>query len=123
MYGRNNGWATLDHCIVAFSGSGAAVAGDGTLDFSVSCSDVYGNIGGDWVGPIQDESGVNGNFRLDPAFCAYLNSSDPYALRDDSPCAPGNNPACGIVGARPVGCESAAQASLCTWGAIKSLFR
>ena len=69
---------------------------------SLSCCDIYGNAGGDWVGAIAEQLGINGNICLDPLFC------DPTALdltlHADSPCAAENNPECGLIGAWPEGC-------------------
>jgi len=72
---------------------------------TLSCCDLYGNAGGDWIACVAIQQGLNGNFSADPLFCAPLN--DDLHLRADSPCAPENNPACGQVGAWPVGCDEA----------------
>jgi len=71
---------------------------------SLACSDVWGNTQGNWTGCLQGQNGINGNISSDPKFCGTANPDEPYALRSDSPCAPENNPACGQVGAWPVGC-------------------
>jgi hypothetical protein len=82
------------------------------------CCDLFGNIGGDYIGPIVDQLGMNGNISEDPLFC------DPGSLdlriHSDSPCAPGGD--CGLIGALPVGCGPT-PASETTWGAIKALYR
>jgi hypothetical protein len=66
---------------------------------------VYGNAGGDWVGCIADQYGVNGNFSADPLFCDPTH--DDFTLAATSPCAPENSPGeCGLIGAWPVGCET-----------------
>lgn len=68
----------------------------------ITCTDIYGNEGGDWTGDLAGYLGVNGNISMDPLFC------DPEAgvltLRADSPCAPLHDPECGRIGAWPVGC-------------------
>lgn len=38
-----------------------------------------------------------------------------------SPCAPDNNPACGLVGALGVGCDTPVEWT--SWGSIKAMFR
>ncbi len=67
----------------------------------VACNDVFNNTGGNWLG--ENFEGVNGNFALDPLFCAVEDGD--FTLADNSPCLPGNG-ACGLVGARDVGCAS-----------------
>jgi len=96
---------------------GAACLGS-TLVFS--CSNLYGN---------SDDAicGIDGggNLNLDPEFCAIdPKASLNFSLQADSPCAPGNHPqgACGLIGAAPVGCETAGTQSE-TWGRVKSLYR
>jgi hypothetical protein len=68
----------------------------------LTCTDLYGNAGGDYVESIEDQYGINGNISEDPLFC------DPDCgdlhLHSDSPCAWANNPECGYIDAHPVGC-------------------
>jgi len=109
----------LEHCVVAAGLQGPGVASH--YGYAVlSCCDLFGNEGGDWVGTIADQYGVDGNICADPLFC------DPQAgdLRLDcrSPCAPENNFDCGLLGAWGVGCGATA-AEARTWGGIKTLFR
>jgi hypothetical protein len=68
----------------------------------LTCCDVYGNAGGDWVGYIADQAGINGNFSADPLFCDTANGD--LHIFNASPCAPANN-SCGVlIGALDVGC-------------------
>jgi len=60
------GSVTLVNSIIAFSDQGDAVSGNGTVN--VSNTDVFGNAGGDWVGPIAGQQGLNGNISADPLF-------------------------------------------------------
>ena len=95
---------TVENTIIAQSPSGEGLACSGSLNTPVlSCTDISGNAGGDWVGCIADQLGINGCFAADPRFC------DPRAgdltLAEDSPCAPAHSPGgCGLIGAWPVGC-------------------
>jgi hypothetical protein len=86
----------------------------------MSCCDIFGNQGGDWIGTFADQYGHNGNICADPLFCDPEN--DDLTLGGDSPCAAENNPECGQIGAWPVGCGPT-PAVEATWGGIKALFR
>ncbi len=121
--GCSDSSATLTHCIIAFSQQGEAVyCYDAESDPILMCCDVYGNAGGDWVGCIADQYGINGNISEDPLFCGDLNPDEPYTLHADSPCAPENNPECGLIGAWGAGCGlTPVQAA--SWGSIKALYK
>ncbi len=111
--------ARIEKTIIANSTQGAALVVSDS-EVTLSCCDLVGNAGGDWVGSIADQYGVDGNICEDPLFCGA--GCDDLALHADSPCAPEHNPDCGLVGAWPVGCEQA-PIEVTTWGAIKALFR
>jgi len=98
----NLGEAQLENCIVAFSTNGMAIRCHGTAQATLSCSDVYGNVGGDWVGYIADQSDADGNFSADPCFCDPDNGD--YHLWNYSPCV---QHACGQIGALPIACWDA----------------
>ncbi len=84
-----------------------------------ACTDIFGNPGGDWVGDIADQVGINGNISADPQFCGQGDGN--YYLQSDSPCAPDNN-SCSIqIGAFGVGCNTTASESM-TWSEIKALY-
>jgi len=120
VYGRHNGWADFENCLVAFTCRGGAVGGDGTLDFTMTCSDVYGNVGGDWSGPIGGQLGVEGNIMQNPMLCNP--SFDDFRIDAASPCTPEGNE-CGVMmGAHGVGCGGTAVEST-SWGSVKALFR
>jgi hypothetical protein len=73
---------------------------------TLSCCDVFGNAGGDYVGSIAGQLGVNGNIWNNPEFCGEMfEPDDPYSINVSSACADDNNgPDCSQIGARPVGC-------------------
>jgi predicted outer membrane repeat protein len=96
------GPVVITNTIIAFGIAGEAVAG-GEPNPVLTCCDIIGNVGGDWVGAIAGQLGVNGNIQEDPDFC------DPgkrdLHLHAGSPCAPGHSPpGCDLIGAWPVGC-------------------
>jgi len=120
---QDNIGSTVSHCVIAFGAGGEGISSFvGALVPSLTCCDIYGNTGGDWVGYIADQYGVDGNVSDDPMFCGDLNPEEPYTLHADSPCAPANNPACGLVGAWDVGCGFSAVEPT-SWGTIKGMFR
>jgi hypothetical protein len=119
VYCGGVGSVRLTNCIIAFGTSGKAV--QGYSEVAVYCSDIYGNAGGDWVDVITGQDLINDNFSEDPLFCFGSNEPRPLTLYETSPCAEANNPACGRVGAREVGCDTVVQAS--SWGTIKAMFR
>jgi predicted outer membrane repeat protein len=111
----------LDNTVIAFSTQGCAI--DSPYDNALlTCCDLYGNAGGDWVGTIADQFGVRGNICEDPLFCDPENGD--FSLDAASPCAPFSapNPECDLIGAWPVGCGGTA-VSASSWGAIKAVFR
>lgn len=118
----SQGSANVSKSIFAFN-SGTVV--DPYVGITLGCCDVYGNTGGDFVGPLSGMEGVDGNFSADPRFCDI--PSFDFSLEDCSPCLPGNHPDgydCGsVIGALGVGCECGTPTQPTTWGGIKSLFR
>jgi predicted outer membrane repeat protein len=116
------------NCIVAYGSGGAAFdVSDPSSDPWLSCTDIYGNEGGDWVGAIADQLGQNGNFSACPSFCNWDVAPYDLHLCSASPCLPGNHPdgsTCGLIGALGQGCAcgpSGTEPS--TWGAIKAMRR
>lgn len=114
---------TMTDVIVALcGGGGSGVNIDGTSTGLASCTDIWGNSGGDWVGSLAAQLGTNGNISADPRFCPGPTN---FFLQGDSPCAPGNHPdnaACGVIGLLPVACGSVAVEQK-TWGEIKSMYQ
>jgi hypothetical protein len=95
---RAGGSFTLENSIVAFNGQDVSCgAGSG----SAFCSDVFGNLGGDWTGCLTGE-GTGSNFSADPLFCDL--PGNDFGIPFNSPCAPPGVTGCGLVGAWPVGC-------------------
>ena len=110
----------LRRTIIACGLGGEAVRCEGGTSADLSCCDLCSNAGGDWVGYVAGQAGVNGNISQDPLFCGA--SEGDFALHADSPCAPDNNPDFGLIGPWPVGCASS-PVEVATWGAIKAMFR
>jgi hypothetical protein len=98
-----NSSPVLENTIMAFSTLGDAVACDEYSNPVLTCCDVYGNAGGDWIGCIAGQESLSGNFGADPLFCDA--SGGDFHLDPASPCAA--HPGCGLVGADSVGCDLA----------------
>ena len=112
----------LINTIIAFSSNGVALYCDESMGANspvLSCSDLYGNAGGDWTGCIATQGGTNGNFSLDPLFCDAPNGD--VTIDQVSPCL--DAPGCGLVGALGEGCSSGTSTEATSWGGVKMLFR
>lgn len=97
----------VENTIIAHSTEGEAVFCVPEAIPSISCCDIYGNAGGDWIGLIQSQYGIDGNISEDPHFCGSTwNPYVPWLLHAASPCAPFSPPntECDLIGAWPVGC-------------------
>jgi predicted outer membrane repeat protein len=70
----------------------------------ITDTDLFGNSSGDWVGPIEDVGGTDGNMADDPMFC-HLDPGpgEGFTLPPESPCATGTG-TCEVIGAWPVDC-------------------
>jgi predicted outer membrane repeat protein len=110
----------LTNCIIAFTTAGPALYCEaGSEDPVLSCSNLYGNAGGDWVGCIADQSGISNNLSADPLFCDRPGGD--LTIDAGSPCAAAQSGVCGLIGALDVGCDSPVEAA--SWGAIKAVFQ
>lgn len=114
----------LDHCLVAFNEASdtffCTAGGVPTL----TCSDVFGNSGGDWEGCIAGQGEANANFSADPLFCD--GSAGDLSLDSQSPCLPAASPCGELVGGLGPGCAATganARMVPATWGRLKSLYR
>ena len=116
---------TLQNTIIAFSPDGEAVWCESGSGVTLMCCDVFGNTGGDWVGCVADQYGINGNFSACPSFC-HTELGD-FHLCNESPCLPRNHPDgydCGLIGAFGEGCVCGpTQTQVTTWGAVKAMHR
>ena len=111
----------IENSIISLSPEGWAISCSDS-EAELRCCDIYGNAGGDWVGYVADQYGVNGNICEDPLFCWGENPDAPYALHMGSPCAPEHNPGCGLIGAWDTAC-GATPIEQVSWAAIKALYR
>jgi hypothetical protein len=111
---------TIENSIIAFNLGSRGVECLPFAEVFVSCSDIYGNEGGDWVSCAGGQLDLRGNLSADPLFCPL---EGDFHLDEGSPCAPESNPECGLIGAWPVACGEPTVVHESTWGRIKSSFR
>ena len=93
----SQGTLTVRNSIIAFSTAGEALSCSRGADIVISCSDFYGNAGGDGIGDCMSE-GI-GNFSADPRLVDPRR--DDYALAPDSPCRSvelASGRGCGLIG-------------------------
>jgi hypothetical protein len=86
--------------LAAFNTGGGVLADMTGAVFSLSCSDLFGNAGGDWTGPIAGLLGTDGNISADPLFCDA--GLEDFSLDSLSPCL--NWSGCEQIGAFGHGC-------------------
>ena len=95
------GSAVVEKTIISWGLLSNAVELDQDCQCRLTCTDIYGNEGGDWTGLIAGRLGIEGNISEDPRFCNVSQAN--FHLHGDSPCAQGP---CGLIGAWTVGCGS-----------------
>ncbi|MCC6963510.1 MAG: hypothetical protein IT585_09690 [candidate division Zixibacteria bacterium] len=77
-----------------------------SIYLDLSCTNIFGNEGGDWIDSLASQFGIDGNMSADPLFCDT--AAGDYTIKNISPCAPANN-SCGVlIGAYGIGCENVA---------------
>jgi predicted outer membrane repeat protein len=94
--------ADIDNSIIAFSTAGESIKIIQDGYSTISCSNIFGNSGGDWIGGISDQLTINNNLSLDPLFDDTV---ELLYLHCDSPCSEENNFECGLIGALPANCD------------------
>ena len=94
--------AILANCLLTSNNQGQAVFCLEGAHATATCTDIFDNAGGDWVGCLAGLNGVDGNFSTDPLFCnaEYGN----YHIHTGSPCAAENNDCLTLIGALATGC-------------------
>lgn len=95
LIGSRGDW-TISQTLIAHNDGAAFEPSSAGTTATFSCTDLYGNTGGDWTATIADQLGQNGNLSVDPRFCAP--ESGDYHLQRNSPLTSENNPGCGVIG-------------------------
>jgi hypothetical protein len=102
IYCGTSSSAVVERSIIAFSVAGESMTGLVSGYATVSCSDFFGNAGGDWVGELEGMLIVDGNMSQDPWFCGAAEGD--FSLAANSPCLPENSGGCDNIGALGQGC-------------------
>ncbi len=102
MLYADNSTINLQNCIVAYnSGDHPLICPNGGV-YNISCTDIFGNSPGDWVGCIAGQNGISGNISLNPQFCDTANTD--LRISSLSPCAPANNSCAALMGSGTGSC-------------------
>ncbi len=97
---REGARPTVTNSILASTSGGATVACQDTSTVTFTCSDLFGNPKGDWVGCVAGQDQGSGNLSVDPLFCAPQNGD--FSLQSNSPCQAGGT--CPLMGAVSTPC-------------------
>jgi hypothetical protein len=123
LIGAGVGSVSVDRTIIALGAGGAAVqCSEFSLpgSLALSCCDLFGNAGGDYVDCVADQAGLNDNIDAPPGFCDLPGRA--FAVTAQSPCAPGNSPCGQLIGvAYSNDCVTAVEAA--SWASIKARYR
>ncbi|MCP4581082.1 MAG: T9SS type A sorting domain-containing protein [candidate division Zixibacteria bacterium] len=76
--------------IISFNGEGEAIFLYESPNVTFAYSDIFGNTGGDWIGDISDQLGIDGNISDDPLYADTVNND--FNLTVDSPCINAGDP-------------------------------
>jgi len=74
-----------------------------TSDLTFTCTDIYGNTGGDWINPFPGWLYLNNNRWADPLFCDA--EAGNFFVSSYSPCAPGGSSCFQGIGALGIACD------------------
>jgi hypothetical protein len=122
------GSVELVDTIISNCPEGSAMDISPAVPVTLSCCNLYGNVGGDWTAPFAAQVDERGNFSANPCYCDVF--AEDFHLCADSYARAGGHPwGCDqLVGAYDVGCGECG----CTgpvsvegisFGALKSLYR
>jgi hypothetical protein len=95
----------ITRCIMAYNRLRSAVSCNPSFSPApiVTCSDIYGNPGGDWMGCIAGQFDGAGNISVNPLFCDT--ASGNFAVDLISTCAEQHNSCLSLIGALSPSCS------------------
>jgi predicted outer membrane repeat protein len=118
----NESACNLTSALIAFGVQGRAIHYDVGSTPILTCCDLYGNSGGDWIGSLSNQLGSEGNIESDPLMCSPDPTSElDWTIQNISPCA-ADQSTCGLIGAWDVGCTGTATVAA-SWGSLKAQYR
>ena len=122
VFCSENSHPSLENTLIAFNSTSSAIDNSSGSSVDLSCCNIFGSDGGNWVGDIASQLGILGNISEDPQFCyatpeLHLN----WSLQSDSPCTPAHSE-CGLIGASDVGCAGTPTVQT-SWGIVKTLYK
>jgi predicted outer membrane repeat protein len=103
IFAKSGTFLNIENTIIVYGLFGEAIHCFETGTPSISCCNIWGNVGGDWVGCIAGLADMYGNFSSTPKFCnRYIGD---YSLEEpNSTCLPENNSCVVLIGAFGAGC-------------------
>ncbi len=103
LYLRWDARPMLARCVLAAGTQGGAIVCEsGTEIPNITCTDIWGNTGGDWTGCIAELAPLDANLNADPLFCDA--GAGNLHLQPGSPCNTATE--CATIGAYEVGCTT-----------------
>ena len=114
--------------IISNCPDGAAIFISPSVPITLSCSNLYGNAGGDWIEPFADQVDERGNFSANPCYCDpdgedFRLSADSYARAGGHPWGCDQLVGAYGVGCGEIGCSGPVAVEGRTFGSVKSLYR
>ena len=97
---RYNSTVIMQRCIVSDGQRGRSAIYCSTSTATLSCCNLYNNVGGDWANCVADQAGTDGNMSVNPLFCDAAGGD--LTLAANSPCLDAGT--CGQIGALGQGC-------------------
>ncbi len=94
----SNAQGRINNCIIAWGKGSSACSDYFSAGFITGCNDIYANEGGDWVGVLAGQGGINNNNNIDPLFCDPMANPANFELMNNSPV--GEAHVCGGMGAK-----------------------
>jgi hypothetical protein len=122
---------TMEKCIVSRNLAAGVIRTDNTVCFSLSCNDVFGNPGGQWVNTNPVDSCFPGRGSGDVSIEACFQNADldNFHLQRNSPLCSLRRPgSCGVLGAYEDPCSGLGGSCVVaiepsSWAGVKILYR